>query len=402
MNHCADGINKNDPEYTLAVFCDISKAFDVINHKIFFYKLSIYGVRGIANDWFLSYLSNRTQYVEIDGNTSSREHILCGVPQGSILGPLLYLIYVNDIHKSCQSNILSFADDTTMYISNSNLTSLFQDANTEINYLYKWFCANKLSLNAKKTNYMVIRPAHMQCNFNGKDVFINGIPLKRIGQNCNNTSVKFLGIYFDEHLTWQYHIKHVNSKISRTLFAIKQVKNILPLGILRNLYFALIQPHLSYGILAWGNASQNLRKTITLQKRAIRTINKAAYNSHTDPLFHSSQVLKLQDLYRYQSALFMHDYVSNNLPASFKNIFSYNRDIQTIHQTRQSDLLYISRCKTSFASKLPLYALPKIWNDWAAISSHSRLQFKKNVKSNIILGYPTQVKCLNAYCMDCC
>ena len=83
----------------------------------------------------------------------------------------------------------------------------------------------------------------------------------------------------------------------------------------------------------------------------------------------------------------MHDYVNNNLPASFKNTFSYNRDIQTIRQTRQSDLLYISRCKTKFASKLPLYALPKIWNDWAKISSHSRPKFKKHVKSDIILGY---------------
>lgn len=401
LNYCADAANKNDPEYTLAVFCDLSKAFDVINHKILLHKLRTYGIRGIVNDWFSSYLSNRIQFVEIEGNTSSHQLIHCGVPQGSILGPLLYLIYVNDIHKSCESNILSFADDTTLYISHSNLTDLFHVANTEINNLYKWFCANKLSLNAKKTKYIVIRPKYRQCSFENKNVFINGTPLQRVGQNCTDTSVKFLGLCIDEYLTWQHHIKHVNSKISRTMFAIKQVKNILPAYILRNLYFALIHPHLCYGILAWGNASQPLRKTITLQKRAIRTINKAAYNSHTDPLFHSSQVLKLQDLYTYQSALFMFDYVNNNLPASFTNVFSFNRDIQTTRQTRQSDLLYIPRCKTNFSSKLPLYTLPRTWNNWANSESFSRLQFKKHVKLTLVLGYSTHVKCSNAYCMDC-
>ena len=116
--------------------------------------------------------------------------------------------------------------------------------------------------------------------------------------------------------------------------------NLLPGSLLRNLYFALVHPHLIYGIFSWGNAGQLLRKPITLQKRAIRTINKSTYNSHTDPLFRSSQVLKVPDLYIYQSVLFMFDYIQNNLPVSFNHVFPFNRDIQTIGQTRQSDLLH--------------------------------------------------------------
>jgi len=135
-NHCADATNNNDPEYTLTVFCDLSKSFNVINHNLLLHKLSIYGIRGIPDGWSSRYLSNMTQFVEIDESTSSRQHILCGVPQGSILGPLLYLIHANDINKSRDGNILSFPDDTTQYISNSNLTSLFEDANTEITHLY--------------------------------------------------------------------------------------------------------------------------------------------------------------------------------------------------------------------------------------------------------------------------
>ena len=214
INHGAEADNKQNPEYTLAVFCDLSKAFDVINHNILLHKLQVYGIRGLANDWFSSYLSNRTQFVEIDSQNSSHKQIMCGVPQGSILGPLLYLLYVNDIrnrsvsddiHKSCESSILSFADDTTLYISDHNFVSLFETANKEINKLYKWFCANKLSLNANKTKnmYIVIRPKHRRCDFHNMNVFINDTPLNRIDNNCIDTSVKFLGICIHEHITWK-------------------------------------------------------------------------------------------------------------------------------------------------------------------------------------------------------
>ena len=256
----------------------------------------------------------------------------------------------------------------------------------------------------KKTKYIVLRQKHKSCSFVNKHLLINGIPLKRIGNDCTDSSVKFLGITIDEHLTWQKHLAQVNSKISLAMFAIKQVKHILPRDILKNLYFALIHPHLSYGILAWGNANQTiLRKTKMLQKRAIRTINKAAFNSHTDPLFHSAQILKLDDLYQYSSALFMYDYINNNLPRSFDNIFSLNKDIQTTYVTRQSDQLYIERCLSNFASKLPLYTLPQMWSKWTNIASGvtSRAQFKRHIITSFVLSYPTQVnKCFNKCCPD--
>ena len=157
-------MSKPDPEFTLAVLCDLSKAFDVINHEILLNKMNNYGIRGIAHDWFGSYLSDRQQFVEIDGNLSERVPIKIGVPQGSILGPLLYLIYVNDIGNSCRGNILSFADDTTLYTSNSNLHELYANANVQVNDLYQWFCSNRLSLNSNKTKYILLRPKHMREN----------------------------------------------------------------------------------------------------------------------------------------------------------------------------------------------------------------------------------------------
>ena len=166
--------------------------------------------------------------------------------------------------------------------------------------------------------------------------------LQIIGSQLKEKSTKFLGILLDEHLTWKYHLRHINSKTHRALFSIKQVKHILQVESLRTLYFALIQPHIIYGILAWGKACQSVvHKTGLLQKRAIHTINKAIYNSHTEPMSNQSNILKLKDLYEYQSSLFMYDFSNNRLPHSFVNTFKYNREIQEIRITRQADLLHV-------------------------------------------------------------
>ena len=172
-----------------------------------------------------------------------------------------------------------------------------------------------------------------------------------------------LGLFIDEHLSWKSHLSHVNSKMSRSLFAIKQVKHFLPTDSLRTLYFALIHPHISYGILAWGNANQTtLHKTTLLQKRAVRTINNAAFKSHTDPWFNKSKILKISGQYQYDVSLFMYDFTNNRLPISFKDTFKYNHEIQTTRQTRQSHLLHTGGSHSKFASHLPLYNFPYIWN----------------------------------------
>ena len=138
-------------------------------------------------------------------------------------------------------------------------------------------------------------------------------------------------------MTWKYHINHVNKKISRALFIIKQVKNLLPLDCLRTLYFALYHHHLSYGITAWGNASQvALKKTNILQKRAKRTICRAnyMYNSHTEPLFKKCNIMKLREQYEYEAAILMYKFVHNKLPLSFKHIFKFHYEVQSSHLTR--------------------------------------------------------------------
>ena len=216
-------------------------------------------------------------------------------------------------------------------------------------------------------------------------------------------SIKFLGVYIDEFLTWKHHIGQINSKVARALFTINQLKHLLPGNTLKTLYFALINPHLLYGILAWGNAKISLLgKTITLQKRAVRTISMSAYNSHTDPLFRKLEILKVKDLYIAQVALFMFDYTQNMLPISFRSLFKYNHEIQK-RTTRQSHLLHISKCHVNFSSNLPLYAFPKIWNKHVDQGQHapSRSIFKSKHKQLYINSYSKTVKCKNKYCKDC-
>lgn len=404
INNCAERNNKNPSEFTLSIFCDLSKAFDVISHDILFRKLNHLGIRGIANDWLVNYLSHRFQYVDIEGEKSDLEEIICGVPQGSILGPLLYLIYVNDISVSTSEKVLSFADDTSVYLSHHDLPTLYRQSNTAINDVFNWFCANRLSLNPNKTKYIVIRAPQKKSNFDNLVLSINGTELSRICSNTDEKSTKFLGLHVDEFLSWKYHITYINNKISRTLFAMKQAKHILPADSLLALYFALIHPHINYGILAWGNANQSTQsKTITLQKRAVRIINKAAYNSHTDPLFRKCKILKINDLYEQQIVIFMHDYCTNKLPISFNGIYFMNNGTEHNRSTRQSNLLHIERCDNMFSSRLPIYYFPRLWNKWVNLlkDCKTRSSIKNKVKKTLLMKYATNVKCQNRFCQDC-
>ena len=402
LNKCALANHHNPKQYTMSILCDLSKAFDVISHPILLYKLNYYGIRGTVLQWFDNYLSGRSQFVSIENNKSDIQPISCGVPQGSILGPLLYLVYVNDINMSTNNTILSFADDTSILLSNCDINLLFHNANNAIADVFNWFCANKLSLNPQKTKYMVIRSPHKQPDFSNLFLHINNNKLTQVGSGHKEETTKFLGIYLDEHLTWKSHINYINNKISRALFMINQAKNVLPTSSLKTLYFALIHPYLNYGLLTWGSATQsNLNRTIILQKRAVRIINKKSFKSHTDPLFKSSNILKLPDLYECQVSMFMHDFRLNKLPSSFSNVYQLNSDNQGARPTRQSELFYIERCDSVFASKLPLYNFPKIWNKFSNLHCLSRSMFKTNIQSTMYAKYPDNVKCLNIFCIDC-
>ena len=228
LDVCSQLINAaDDKQSSCCIFLDFAKAFDTVDHNILINKLDYYGIRGTALKWFESYLTNRTQKVCINGTFSESCNVKFGVPQGSVLGPLLFLLYINDMPNS--SNILKihlFADDTSIFFSHKNLKELESIVNNELSKVSDWLIANKLTLNVDKSNFLLISPSRKNTT-NKINLSINNEAI------AQNDCIKCLGVLLAKHLSWKNHIQHVKLKLSKGIGILAKLRHYVPQNILK-------------------------------------------------------------------------------------------------------------------------------------------------------------------------
>ena len=278
-------LNLDDRKYTGMVFIYLKKAFDTVDHDILAKKLYLYGVQNMALKWFQSYLNDRQQLCKVNGISSNVQHIKYGVPQGSCLGPVLLLLFINDMPLSLHlSKLTMYADDTSLAYASNSIDDITESMNAELENLRKWLHGNKLTLNVAKTTSMVIGTNRKLHQRDSGDLI--QAHFKISGEETEQkTSVKYLGVILDNEMKWKGHISLVSSKVSRAVGMMKCAKKVLPTNLFKMLYLGQVEPRFRYCCSVWGLCGVTTHKTLDkLQNRPIRIITNSAYDISVDPL----------------------------------------------------------------------------------------------------------------------
>lgn len=360
-------LNLNDGEAVGAVFCDFSKAFDCVNHEILLQKLLCYGFRGNFFNWIKSYLSERTQVVKTFGEISDVAEINCGVPQGSVLGPVLFLLYINDLATvDIQGTFTLFADDTTILWHSKNANSLRDTIKSDICKVKKWCDSNSLVFNINKTNILTFK-------FTYHDLFLDNQPIE------NKSHTKFLGLHIDEKLKFDVHVSNLSKKLASGCYAVRITSNELGFKAAKMAYFSLIESHLRYGIPFWGMCSQHSLNTVfVLQKRALRYLCKAKPRDHCKPLFIAHKILTLACIFILETVCLIHK----------KKLNTLHTDPLPEYNTRQAlnSILPLPIPRSTLTKHSVIYESKKIYNH-VPLSFRSMTQlktFRKAMKDILI------------------
>ena len=387
--------NLSNGKTCIGVFLDLSKAFDTLDHNILLKKLAFYGVRGVAFEWFRSYLENRLQFTKYKSASSQRLEITCGIPQGSILGPLLFTLYINDLPKICNScSPILFADDTNLLFSGRDLPTLINEINSQLNLLSQWFILNKLSLNVSKTKFILFTSQH-NTPIPNRDLIINGEVIESVD------SIKFLGVIIDKNFKWKEHISHKCNTIAKTLSVFTRIRHFIPTEILKVLYHSLITPHLTYGIVAWGMMDTKESKRLSiLQKRAIRLMANCKYNAHTGPLFKLHNLYTIDDIFKIQCGKLLVNRLKSKLPQYLINLLPIS-DSTHSYNTRTPYIIRPHIINSSYRKQHLSYKLYNLYNELPdslknkiSCSPHTFKRYQKRLYNS---QYSSQCEIRNCY-----
>ena len=313
-------------EWPCCIFLDFAKAFDTVNHSILLQKLNHYGIRGKALELIESYLWGREQCVQVGDTTSDLNLIKHGVPQGSILGPLFFLLYINDI-ANCSSllNFYLFADDTTIFFAHKDINTVEQTINKELVHVSNWLVANKLSLNVGKSCALLFRQKNDK-SIPALNITINGLPIDE------KEFAKYLGILIDNKLTFSKHIQHIRTKLNKGNAILSMVRHYLPKKTLLNTYNAQIQPHIDYGINIWEHTyKSHLTPLYRQQRKALRLMNFKRKRDDTTELFKNDKILPLEQNLQLHSAKLLWKASHDLLPSPLKPLYNKRTQNSSFH-----------------------------------------------------------------------
>ena len=351
--------NIHKKKLSLSILIDLKKCFDTISHHILKSKFFHLGIRGISLLWLSNYLI-RQQYTSVNGVDSDILSVIFGIPQGTVLGPLLFLIFINDLPQATELLTLLFADDTTFLVEGGEPQELFARANLELAKASEWFRSNNLTLNTKKTKYMLFSPTP---HIHVPELLLDGSPIDRVSSASPEKCVRFLGVWLDDKLSFVHHISRLKSNLNLGLHRLRSSKFNSTLRVRLQVYYSLFESHLRFGITFYSAAPPPLLESISmLQKAAIRLVANAHYLAHTDPIFERLKVTKFYHLIDQERARLVHKYRHGKLPPSFDQNFL--TPIQSSEIKRLQDPLCYSVLSPTdvFNSRSPHLLMIKSWN----------------------------------------
>lgn len=370
MDEISRCLDKGVP--SLGIFFDLSKAFDTIDHGILLDKLYASGIRGVVYSWFRSYLTNRQMYVCIGGANSITHVVKRGIPQGSVLGPLLFLIYCNDLSRFVtRGSLVQFADDTTIVVSGPSADVLEAEGGVAVAQFSDWCWRNLLLLNVSKTSYITFKRTYQEFNV---QLNMHRTPL------VGGVGARFLGTYVDEHVRWSSHIDHLCKQLNRTYFILINLRRVLSEEVLLTVYYSMAYSHIRYNVVLFGQAV-DWKRVFVCQKRLIRVIYNIPYRHTCRTVFMSKRIMTFPSIYILECALFVRKHRSN--PA-FSDEFGIVGAMHS-HCTRQVNNIYIQRYRTNIYKKSAICSAGIIYNRLPTyLKAFSGEKFVKQLKEFLI------------------